>query len=101
MLSILHISDLHRSAEDPLSNEEIVEALITDRLRYTKGEAPITIPNAVVVSGDVIQGVGLNHANPDVEIADQYKVAEDLVTRIANEFLRGDRSRLIIAPRKP
>lgn len=97
-LSILHLSDLHRSAEDPISNAELIESLVTDRVRYTKGAEPVAAPNAVVVSGDIIQGVGLGHVAPGEELARQYRVAEEFLASLADEFLAGDRSKLIIAP---
>ena len=65
--SILHISDLHRSPKDPISNDELISALVSDRDRYTHEDPPVPHPKAVVVSGDIIQGVGLgadNYSNP-------------------------------------
>ena len=40
-LSMLHISDLHRSPEDPISNEELVSARLHDRDRYVNETPPI------------------------------------------------------------
>jgi hypothetical protein len=98
MLSILHISDLHRSADDPISNDELLASLVIDRQRYTRAEHPITAPSAIVVSGDIIQGVGLGAQNSSATIRDQYAVAEDFLCRLADEFVGGDRSQVVIAP---
>jgi hypothetical protein len=66
--SILHISDLHRSPHDPISNGELVSALVGDRDRYIDEEPAIPVPEAIVVSGGLIQGVPLNAANSETEL---------------------------------
>ena len=98
MFSILHISDLHRSAEDPISNDELVASLSTDRVRYTRSDPAIRAPDAIVVSGDIIQGAVLGHANSQTALAEQYRVAESFLGRLTDEFVGGDRSKVIIAP---
>lgn len=98
LLSILHISDLHRSPEDPISNEEIVSALLHDRDRYVKETPPIAAPVAIVISGDLIEGVRLGTDNFERRIEEQYAVAEDLLSELVVRFLDGDRSKLIMVP---
>jgi 3',5'-cyclic AMP phosphodiesterase CpdA len=98
MFSILHISDLHRSPDDPLSNEELLVSLATDRARYTRSDPRIRAPDAIVVSGDVIQGAGLGRADSKRALQDQYAVAEDFLARLADDFVDGDRSKVIVAP---
>lgn len=98
MYSILHISDLHRAKSDPLSNSEILSALVSDRECYEHENPPIKPPDAIVVSGDVIQGVALNHANFEQEIAAQYDVAHDFLVSLVDCFLNGDRTKIIIVP---
>jgi hypothetical protein len=98
MFSILHISDLHRSPDDPISNEELLAGLSTDRTRYTKSDPSIRPPDAIVISGDVIQGVGLGHSDSQGALRDQYEVAERFIAQLAEDFVDGDRSRVIIAP---
>ncbi len=97
-LSILHISDLHRSPEDPISNQELVSALLHDRDRYVEEVPPIAVPNAIVVSGDLIEGVGLGTEDFKSRLEEQYAVAEDLLGDLVARFLDGDRSRLIMVP---
>jgi hypothetical protein len=98
MFSILHITDLHRAKSDPISNAELISALISDRERYVKEDPPIATPQAIIVSGDIIQGVGLNAPNFSEELAEQYEAAYDFLVDLANRFLEGDRSRVIIVP---
>lgn len=97
-LSILHISDLHRSPEDPISNEELVSALLHDRDRYVGEAPPIAAPTAIVISGDLIEGVRLGTENFERRMEEQYAVAEDLLNELVARFLDGDRSRLIMVP---
>jgi hypothetical protein len=96
--SILHISDLHQSPEDPISNGELISALVRDRDAYTQELPVIAAPQAIVVSGDLIRGVKLNTANFEAELAKQYAVAEDFLDNLTRRFLAGDRSRVILIP---
>lgn len=96
--SIMHLSDLHRSPRDPISNDELLSALVHDRDRYVDEEPCIPIPQAIVVSGDIIQGVPLQTDDFAAEIKKQYVVAEEFLTELVRRFLDGDRSRLIMVP---
>lgn len=98
MFSILHITDLHRAKTDPISNSELLSALISDRECYEREDPPIRAPDAIVVSGDIIQGVGLNTADAESELAAQYEVAYTFLVDLTERFLGGDRSRVIIVP---
>lgn len=98
MYSILHITDLHRAKNDPISNSELLSALISDRECYERETPPIRPPDAIVVSGDVIQGVPLNHASFESELVAQYGVAHDFLVSLADRFLNGDRTKVIIVP---
>lgn len=63
MYTILQISDLHRSRDEPVDNDTLVAALLGDRDRYI-GETPIVpSPDAIVVSGDLIQGAPIGAPN--------------------------------------
>ena len=98
MFSILHISDLHRSLDAPISNDELLASLSTDRARYMRSDPKIRAPDAIVVTGDIIHGVGLGHAKSKEELTDQYQVAESFLTRLADDFVKGDRSKVILVP---
>lgn len=97
-LGLLHLSDLHRSESDPISNEELLSTLLADRDRYIHEDPPVPLPTAIVVSGDVIQGVPLGHPAPEIEIEAQYKTAHEFLAQLCDEFVESDRSRVIIVP---
>lgn len=96
--SILHISDLHRSPEDAISNAELVSALVSDRRRYEHEPTPIKAPDAIVVSGDIIQGVRMDAADADVALATQYATAREFLVELADRFVDGDRSKVVLVP---
>jgi hypothetical protein len=96
--SILQISDLHRSSEDPISNDELISAMVSDRDRYVQGNPRISAPDAIIVSGDIIQGVPLGTPNFEAELEKQYAVAETFLDELGKRFVSGDRSRIIIIP---
>lgn len=95
---ILHISDLHRSREEPISNDELISALVSDRESYLNETPAIPVPDAIVVSGDIIQGVPLGTDNHESKLAEQYAVAEAFLNELVGRFLDNDRSRLIMVP---
>jgi hypothetical protein len=96
--SILHISDLHRTPNAKISNAELLSALIRDRDSYTVANKPIRPPDAIVVSGDVVQGVSLKASNVQTTLSAQYEEAELFLSQLAIELLDGDRSRVVIVP---
>ena len=98
MFSILHISDLHRSKREPISNDELVSALVSDRARYTQEDPPVRDPDAIVVSGDIIQGVPLGTADSEAQILEQYDIAEKFLAELADRFVAGDRTRVVVVP---
>ena len=98
MFTILHISDLHRSQDEPVSNEDLLAALLADRDRYLGEEPRIPPPRAIVVSGDLIWGESIGAPNWQKSIQDQYRVAASLLTQFCERFLDGDKSRLILTP---
>src|SRR5947209_6581811 len=60
---VLQLSDLHRSAVDPVGNAELVAALESDRARWPPEVAHG--PDAIVISGDLVQGVRLGATDHD------------------------------------
>ena len=98
MFSILHISDLHRSREEPVDNNSLLAGLLADRDRYA-GETPrLPPPDAIVVSGDLIQGARIGDRNWQQSIEDQYTVADDFLTALCERFLNENRSRMVLIP---
>lgn len=99
VVSILHISDLHRDPDNPIRNEALLDSLENDRKRYTNSEVTrIRTPDLILVSGDVVQGV--LHDTPDAEatLERQYDEALDFLDRLAKSFVGGDRERVIVIP---
>lgn len=96
--SILHVSDLHRSPTEPINNDELISTLVADRDRYMAEEPAVPAPEAVVVSGDLIQGAGPYASDPDAEIREQYEVAVEFLRRLADRFAEGDRARVVVVP---
>lgn len=98
MFTILHISDLHRSREEPIDNDSLIAALLGDSDRYLGETPPVPQPGAIVVSGDLIQGVGIGADKWVDSICDQYRVAGAFLDQLATRFLAGDRSKIVIVP---
>lgn len=98
MYSLMHIGDLHRSKAQPVSNVELVSALAADRDNYVNEKIRVPCPDAIVISGDLVQGVPLDSSEYPSALIEQYEEAADLLARLADEFLDGDRSRLIMVP---
>ena len=96
MYTLLHISDLHRSPRDPVSNDELISCLLADRGRFHLEQPTISFPDAIVVSGDLIQGVQLGTSGYDEELKRQYAEALDFLVRLTDAFVSGDRSRVAI-----
>ena len=98
MFSILHISDLHRSREEPVDNDSLLAALLADHDRYAGGIPRIPSPYAIVVSGDLIQGAWIDAPNWQQSVKDQYAVADSFLIALCERFLDGDRSRMVLIP---
>jgi predicted phosphodiesterase len=97
-ISILHVSDLHRSKENALTNNALMSSLINDQENYTQfDDYIIKSPDIIIVSGDVIRG-STNMAQSEIETADQYVEAEEFLVELANRFLSGDKEKIIIIP---
>lgn len=96
-ISILHISDLHRSGKSHLSNSALLSSLLNDIERYGN-ETPIIIePNVIVVSGDVIRG-SASKDNSATEINAQYAEAHELLNGLVDKILGGDKSKIVLVP---
>ena len=96
--TVMHISDLHRAHTDPIGNAELLSTLVADRARAAREDPAIGAPDAIVVTGDLVQGAPLGQADYGPELDRQYAVASEFLVRLADEFLDGDRSRLVILP---
>src|SRR5580704_9279707 len=96
MPTLLHISDLHRTAGPRINNDQLLAAIASDATRWaTEG---IPKPDVVVVSGDLVQGARVGDADPDGEVIRQYEEAGDFLSRLATQLVGGDRYRVVIVP---
>ena len=96
MAVLLHISDLHRTPDPRLDNDQLFAAVASDATRWEAEGIPW--PDLVVVSGDLIQGAGPESTDPDAEIAAQYAEADAFLRRLAAEFVDGNLRRVIVVP---
>ena len=96
MPTLLHISDLHRTSEPRLSNEDLLAAIVSDATRWKTERVPR--PDLIVVSGDLIQGAEPSAPDSDIEVTAQYREAGDFLKQLADEFVDSDRSRVVIVP---
>jgi len=70
-ITVLHLSDIHRTRDEPVANEELLHALQADFEQYARDGVPT--PRAVIVSGDLSQG-----AEPS-----EYEQAAEFLTQLA------------------
>lgn len=103
MFYLLHISDLHRSLTEPFNNDALLASLISDAARYLMESPSIPCIDAIVVSGDIIQGLALQAASVDsgiwqTELTRQYDAAYEFLGQLADRFLGGNRSQLVMVP---
>jgi len=97
-VSILHISDLHRDKDSPISNSAILTSLLNDREKYTSTEKPlIQAPDIIIICGDIARGSD-SKENADKEIQTQYDEAIDLLNNLTNELFGGNKDRIILVP---
>ena len=76
----------------------MVAALLHDRDRYVGEEPAVTAPDAIIISGDIIQGVRLGDPDAESKISTQYQEAEDLVRQLAEAFVGGQMDKIVIVP---
>lgn len=88
-ISILHISDLHKTKG--VHYDTLLDSLRNDRDRWQ--QESILAPSFIVISGDLIEG-----AYTDDEIRNQYAEVSIFLEELVKEFLGGDKSRLIMVP---
>ena len=98
MYTLMHISDLHRVESHFITNGELLSCLLADRDRYNVENPKVSSPDAIVITGDLIQGLPLDSPDYPSALEDQYKEALSLIVALTDNFLEGDRSRLIIIP---
>ncbi len=98
MFSILHLSDVHRSKADPISNNTLIASLLADRDRYPLETPAIREPDAMIVSGDIVAGVHLGRQGYSKKLEEQYATAHDFLARLTDRFFAGDRACVVLVP---
>ena len=88
-ISILHISDLHKT--EGVTYDTLLDSLRDDKERWK--EENILHPDFIVISGDLIQG-----AYKDEDIQQQYAEVSLFLEKLVDDFLDGEKSRLIMVP---
>ena len=96
MPTLLHISDLHRTSDQHLNNDDLLAAIFSDANRWSLDG--ISWPEVVVVSGDIIQGAQIGSSDPDHEVESQYSEASDFLKKLSDHLVESDRSRVVIVP---
>jgi 3',5'-cyclic AMP phosphodiesterase CpdA len=95
-LTIVHISDLHRSKEHPISNISLLDSLLQDMDKYV-GKGKFDTPNILIVSGDIVHG-SRDTVKASEIIESQYEEALSFLNDLTNKMFDGDKSRVIIIP---
>jgi hypothetical protein len=97
-LSIMHISDIHRTNGAIITNSELKSSLLSDSIKFSSEIPQIKKPDLIIVSGDIIQGLTVGVGNYPSDIENQYFEAKNFLLELVNIFLEGDRSKLIMVP---
>ena len=98
MFSILHVSDLHRSRDEPVSNSTLIASLLRDRDRFSTETPEIRQPDAMVVSGDIIAGARIGQSDYGKALKEQYTTAADFLIQLTERLFAGDRTRVVLVP---
>ena len=96
MVTILHISDLHRDSGSGLTTTTLLESLRLDRGRYI--DEGIPQPDIAIVSGDIVYGVTKDDPSSDEALKGQYDEAHDFLARLSDLFFSGNRDRIVLVP---
>jgi len=98
MYTLMQISDLHRSEADPISNDELVSCLLADHERFQRETPTIAKPDAIVITGDLVQGLSLGSSKYPAELETQYNEAIELISKLSDAFVGGDRAKIVLVP---
>lgn len=98
MYRILHISDLHRSPDDPIDNSTLIASLDQDFSNQKNENPKINSIDAIIVSGDIVQGVKVGEVNAEKKLKDQYETAAEFLNQLVNRYLDSDKKKIVIVP---
>src|SRR3990172_2175526 len=86
-VTILHLSDIHRTPDEPVTNDNILHALRAD-LKRQQDDEKLPKPDLLVITGDLTQ------SGREAE----YKEAFTLINALKDELTVPDLSRVIVVP---
>ncbi|TET19292.1 hypothetical protein E3J74_06935 [Candidatus Bathyarchaeota archaeon] len=98
VLTILHLSDLHRSQNAPVSNDMLLSCLLLDLEKQQHENPAIQKCDVVVVTGDLISGAPITDTNVSETLAKQYQEAKGFLIQLSNELFDRDLSRVFVVP---
>ena len=81
-----------------MDNKSLLASLVADRDRYLLETPRIPPPEAIVVSGDLIEGATIGAKDWETSIKNQHSVAYSFLTDLSDHFLNGDKSRIVLIP---
>jgi hypothetical protein len=98
VLTILHLSDLHRSQDAPVSNEMLLSCLLQDIERQYKENPAISKCDVAVITGDIIMGARWDDQHFKDTLVRQYQEATTFLKALSEELFDGDVSRVLVMP---
>ena len=81
---VLHISDLHRTLDEPVKNSEVV----SDLLKALRDIDNVEKVDLIVLSGDIVQSASQK----------EYDEARECIKALTEKLLGGDATKLIVVP---
>jgi predicted MPP superfamily phosphohydrolase len=98
VLTILHLSDLHRSQNAPVSNDMLLSCLLLDLEKQGFEDPVIHACDVAVITGDIIMGAPVDDTNVSETLTKQYREAKDFLIQLSEELFDGDLSRIFVVP---
>lgn len=98
MFTILHLSDLHRSQNAPVSNDMLLSCLLLDLEKQQRENPSINKCDVVVVTGDLVSGAAINDTKFSDTLTKQYQEAKSLLIELSNALFDGDLGRVFVIP---
>ena len=98
MLTVLHLSDLHRSRNAPVSNDMLLSCLLLDLEKQQHEKPYIHKCDVAVITGDLISGVAIDDDNYSSALIDQYQEVKDFLIKLGYELFDGDLGRVFVVP---
>jgi len=98
VLTILHLSDLHRSPNAPVSNDLLLSCLLQDLEKQQFENPGIPSCDVAVITGDLIMGVPADDADFSKTLISQYREAKSFLMQLSEELFDGDLCKIFVVP---